>query len=141
MTSAVGEPATPAAPRSGFRYVDHPETYHAEGVYEVRIPAGITNKRILLRHFARSLKFPKYFGWNWDALDECLRDLSWLTDPKPIVVIHHDLPFRAGEDRRKIYLHILRDQIQAHEGTDLPVIEVVIGMAVRDDVERLIQSD
>jgi RNAse (barnase) inhibitor barstar len=38
----------------------------------------ITSKGELLDAVARSLRFPDYFGRNWDALDECLRDLEWL---------------------------------------------------------------
>lgn len=32
----------------------------------------------LLAAFVRELRFPEYFGWNWAAFSECMRDLSWL---------------------------------------------------------------
>jgi len=34
-------------------------------------------KSDLLQAMSESLRFPSYFGHNWDALEECLRDLSW----------------------------------------------------------------
>jgi RNAse (barnase) inhibitor barstar len=37
-----------------------------------------TSKQELLRAFADSFGFPDYFGYNWDALEECIRDLAWL---------------------------------------------------------------
>ncbi len=36
------------------------------------------SKPELLAAFADTLSFPEYFGYNWDALDECIRDLGWL---------------------------------------------------------------
>ena len=33
-------------------------------------------KKEMLEQFAERLKFPAHFGFNWDALEECLRDLG-----------------------------------------------------------------
>jgi hypothetical protein len=38
---------------------------------------GVADKDALLRQFAASLGFPDWFGGNWDALEDCLTDLSW----------------------------------------------------------------
>ena len=34
----------------------------------------------LFLEFARTFKFPDYFGNNWAAFDECLNDLDWLSN-------------------------------------------------------------
>jgi hypothetical protein len=39
--------------------------------------ARATDKAAVLEVFARELGFPKWFGGNWDALEDCLTDLSW----------------------------------------------------------------
>ena len=39
--------------------------------------ASCSTERQLLRVIGTALNFPDYFGENWDALDECLRDMSW----------------------------------------------------------------
>ena len=35
-------------------------------------------KETLLDKLSEALSFPDYFGNNWDATNDCLRDLSWL---------------------------------------------------------------
>lgn len=40
--------------------------------------AGCHDKRTLLTRMATQLDFPRTFGGNWDALVDCLRDLSWI---------------------------------------------------------------
>ena len=35
----------------------------------------------LFSTLAADLSFPEYFGHNWSALDDCMRDLSWLAGP------------------------------------------------------------
>jgi hypothetical protein len=43
-----------------------------------RIPLeGITEKAALLQRIGATLGFPDWFGQNWDALEDCLTDLSW----------------------------------------------------------------
>lgn len=49
------------------------------GLHTARIDLkGCRDKRTLLLRMALSLEFPESSGLNWDALSDCLRDLSWL---------------------------------------------------------------
>ena len=45
-------------------------------------------KQGVLAAVASGLRFPEYFGGNWDALDECLSDLSWIPAPGVVLVFH-----------------------------------------------------
>jgi hypothetical protein len=46
---------------------------------------------------ADTLQFPAYFGNNWDALQDCLGDLSWLP-PQPRVVLWDRVGLLASGD-------------------------------------------
>ena len=37
----------------------------------------IGDKAAFLAACAQAMRFPSYFGHNWDALEECLTDLAW----------------------------------------------------------------
>lgn len=39
--------------------------------------SGLAAKNALLATIAAALDFPRWFGGNWDALEDCLADLSW----------------------------------------------------------------
>jgi RNAse (barnase) inhibitor barstar len=96
-----------------FLFVDELPAHWPGDARIVQIPAGISIKMELLATLAGGLEFPGYFGWNWDALDECLRDLSWIESPRQIVLVHNDIPLQADSEDRAIYLAILRDAVQS----------------------------
>lgn len=56
------------------------------------------------------LRLPDYFGMNWDALHECIRDLSWLP-PGQVVLAHADVPLAGDPSNQGVYLSIITDAI------------------------------
>jgi RNAse (barnase) inhibitor barstar len=52
--------------------------------------AKMRTARQLFDEFAAALQFPDYFGENWDALDECLADLDWLSIKVGAVLVVRD---------------------------------------------------
>ena len=67
----------------------------------------------LFAEFARALKFPDYFGHNWDALEECLADLEWLPAKGYILLITDAECVLPDEDEYETFLEILRDAGEA----------------------------
>lgn len=100
---------------SVFRFVDQPPVADAT-TFVARVGKQSHTKAALLADLARALKFPSYFGHNWDALDELLRDLSWLPAEVRTVVIAHDaLPLDADRTEQLTYVTLLRDLINASQ--------------------------
>jgi len=59
--------------------------------------------------FYGAFSFPEYFGWNWDALSDCLRDLSWCPASRYLVLIDHAEKILADdEEGRKVFFSILQ---------------------------------
>ncbi len=90
----------------GGPFFGPPEALPGSAALVAEIPASIRSKQKLLRVLAHQLQFPAYFGYNWDALEECLRDLSWLP-AGDVQIRHRDLPLPPGSPDRHTYLQIL----------------------------------
>lgn len=66
--------------RSGVYRVSHErdirDALAGSGHDIASVPLG-AGKEAMLAAFATALEFPDWFGGNWDALEDCLTDLSW----------------------------------------------------------------
>ena len=67
--------------------------------------------------------FPDYFGFNWDALSECIRDFHWITQ-QGIVLVHDELP-AIDEASLLIYMNILIDAVNDWKEGEEHYLEIV----------------
>ena len=64
---------------------------------EVRIDlSDCTSKAALIERFAGAFELPPWFGFNWDALADCLTDLSWMAADGYVIVLEHADAFAAA---------------------------------------------
>lgn len=92
---------------SGFLFVNDAEILADKTALLLRVPSGIREKSTLLEWYRVNLRLPDYFGANWDALEECLRDLSWIEEKK-IIIAHEDIPLSDDTRQQEIYLDVLK---------------------------------
>lgn len=86
--------------------------------------AGAQDKESLLERFAAALAFPAWFGSNWDALEDCLTDLSWRAGAGHVVLLKE-----AGElpaDDLGVLLEILAAAAEHWAGRGQPFFAVFI---------------
>lgn len=80
------------------------------------------NKETLLRNFAAALRFPAWFGHNWDALEDCLGDLSWSDAPGHVLLIEG----ARASDEFGILLDVLRSSAESWAARGKPFLAVFV---------------
>jgi RNAse (barnase) inhibitor barstar len=98
----------PTRPTPQFEYVSDLSGFRAPGWLVVRLAGRLRRKDDLFRALESGLKLPAYFGRNWDALEECLRDLSWLGAETRVVLLHEQTPL-TDDGQRETYSDVLRN--------------------------------
>ena len=72
--------------------------------------AGVHEKAGFLDEAAKTLKFPNYFGSNWDAFEDCLTDLSWFEAKGYVLLILNPEQFQNNAPAdAAMALKILKD--------------------------------
>jgi hypothetical protein len=119
-----------------FKYVDNDsaEEARADSLAAI-VPPGITNTQQLLKILFERLKLPSYFGFNWNALEECLRDFHWINEHN-VILIHKDLPVLIHTDT-KIYLDVLDECVRHWRAKEGHNLEVIFPKAYRPEIERI----
>jgi len=87
--------------------------------------AGAAGKDALLERIARALEFPSWFGGNWDALEDCLTDLSWLGAEGHVLLIEG----AQASDERGILADVLGSAAGFWAERRRPFFAVFIGAA------------
>lgn len=82
----------------------------------------IENKETFLRKTAEVMKFPAYFGLNWDALEECITDLAWCPAEEYILLYERsDIFAQADSTQWQIAIEILHSAEEYWESKDTPL--------------------
>lgn len=85
--------------RSGVYRVMRPDEVvdAVQGTGVVLARVRFAAKEELLKNIAQALDFPQWFGHNWDALEDCLSDLSWQKGEAAGTVVLFEKPRRDDD--------------------------------------------
>ena len=91
---------------------------------------NILTKAELLTAVAQAFNFPSYFGHNWDALDDMLRDLSWLPAAGYVVFLE-DFEALAAHDQAtwRTFVEIWKETTAVWWADGVPMFVFIRGEA------------
>lgn len=80
---------------------------------EINAMHCVTRKQ-LMKEFASVFFFPDFFGWNLDALDDCMMDLSWLNAKNFRIHVHNFSLLQEKESDQAIYLRDMLTDVESY---------------------------
>jgi hypothetical protein len=121
--------------KTEFYFIDKFEEIETRNnPYVVALNDNIFSKEELLNEYYIKFNFP-YFGFNWDALLDCLRDLDWIKQ-KDILIYHEKFP-TLNQKGLKIYLEILRDLVGHWKQYEEHNFEVYFNINDYDKIQQI----
>ena len=91
---------------------------------------AIGDKAAFLAAAARAMRFPAYFGSNWDAFEECVNDLSWAPARGYALLYDHTARFaRAQPGEWATARSILAEAVAHWRATPTPLYVLLRGVA------------
>ncbi len=103
---------------------------------------NIARKEQLMNAAATAMHFPKDFGRNWDALEECLTDLEWVeADGYLIYYDHIDGLLETHPDQFETLVEILRDAVSSWKDDGEPMVVLLSGAKPPKGVSKLKEKE
>jgi len=119
-----------------FKYEVDPLSQRGPNKLAAVVPSGITSSDRLLQVLYEELQLPSYFGFNWNALSDCLRDLHWVSH-RDVFIIHEELPALSRSDL-EVYLEVLDECSRDWKAEEAHRVVVVFPQARRAEIDSLI---
>lgn len=119
-----------------FEYLEKTQQYNNSNNEFIINLTEINSKKDLFTELQTLLHFPDYFGHNWDALNDCLKDFHWIEE-KGIVIIHNKLPI-LNFDELCIYIELLYDAINDWKNDEQHYFKVIFPSSSKILIEQII---
>ncbi len=113
--------------------------FDGEVDFLVCVPASIRDRHTLFDALKQRLLLPEYFGKNWDALSECLRDLSWIKHRR-VVLLHSDLPCSDPRERRA-YVDVLMEAARDWKPEEDHELVAVFPSDCKEKIDVLLKNE
>lgn len=114
------------ASRSGvYRSAREDEILDAVSGSRLELSVIDLKKKPLFEAMAQALDFPDWFGENWDALEDCLTDLSWRDAAGHVLIFDKPKP----GDELGVLIDVLRSSAEFWAGRGKPFFAVFIDPA------------
>jgi RNAse (barnase) inhibitor barstar len=120
-----------------IKFINSPKSYFSSESFVVHLSA-INSKQELFKELFDKLKLPDYFGFNWDALSDCLRDFNWIEQQR-IVLVHDQVP-SLDETSFRTYIRTLVYAIQDWKPGERHYFEVVFPKQAESQITRYLEK-
>ncbi len=122
-----------------FEYAADPAPYRTLDSRIFCIPGNASDEQEFLRALAVQLRFPEYFGENWNALVDCLRDFHWI--PEHRIVLWHPILPPLSEGDLAVYLDVLGHSVRDWYPGEAHELVAVFQPEARSRVDQLYYSN
>jgi len=123
---------------NAFTFVENTQDFKKADTFTARVAGNIRTSQQLFELLYGLLKLPGYFGFNWNALFDCLRDFHWIAE-RNVAIVHDDLPKLPKEEMRT-YLEILRDAIVDWKLGEIHSLQVVFDEKDRSCIQEVMEE-